>query len=871
MALTSGTRLGPYEILSPLGAGSMGEVYRARDTRLHREVALKVLPEAFAADTERLARFQREAEVLASLNHQNIAAIHGLEESDGVRALVLELVEGPTLAGRIAQGAIPLDEALAIARQIADALEAAHEHGVVHRDLKPPNVKLRPDGLVKILDFGIAKATARELPAGNMSQAPTFTGLGTQVGVILGTAAYMSPEQARGMPADARSDIWAFGVILFEMLTGKPAFPGETMVEILGSVLKTDPDWTDLPATTPPIIRSLIRRCLQKDPHRRLRDIADARFQIEDALNEPAPVPAVMTPARKSRQRLGWTAAMLAAIAATAAIMWYFRPAPVEEPEMRLQINTPPGNPAYFALSPDGRSVVFHATVDGRSQLWLRPFMSETAQPLPGTEGASYPFWSPDNRSIAFNADQKLKRIDIGGGTARTLADAGGYGGSWGVGDIILFVPGNTAPVYRVNANGGQPVEATRLDSTQTSHRFPHFLPDGRHFLFFATGASEVQGVHVGSLDSTETGRLVEADTAAVFTPPDYLLFARQDTLLAQRIDFDELSPVGDPFPVAERVAVDSSFFANVALSSSAAGPIAYRTGASDPRRLIWLDRSGTQTGVIGEPDDADLNGARLSPDGSTVAVTRRVNGNRDIWLIETGRGIARRVTFDAAIDRNPFWSPDGSRLAFDSARKGGGLYDLYEKPVGGPGSETLLLETSENKNILDWSPDGRFILYSNQSHTTALDLWVVPLEGDRKPLVVVQTEFNETGGRFSPDGRWIAYQSNETGRTEVYVQPFPGPGPSARISTNGGTNPQWRGDGGEIFYMSPDSRLMTVPVTLTSGSIKAGAPASLFALRPGSQYAPSRDGQQFLVNTPLEDASIPPITIVLNWKPRTQ
>ncbi|HTI50035.1 MAG TPA: protein kinase, partial [Planctomycetaceae bacterium] len=881
MTLAAGTRLGAYDVLALIGAGGMGQVYRARDTRLQRDVALKVLPDLWADDPDRLARFQREAQVLASLNHPHIAAIYGLEESPPstssgrtVRALVLELVEGPTLADRIAKGPIPVDESLAIARQIAEALEAAHEHGVVHRDLKPANIKLRPDGTVKVLDFGLAKAMAGDAAMENISQSPTLTGLGTQVGLVLGTAAYMAPEQARGKAADARSDIWAFGVILLEMLTGKSAFGGETIVEVLSGVLRTDPDWTELPATTPPIVRSLLHRCLQKDRSLRLRAIADARFQVEEGLTQPG-LPATVTPARTGRERLWWTAALFLALAATAAAALYFRPAAVEAPEARFEIVTPPAGASVLtqlAISPDGRQLVFAATTEGKTEIWLRRFGSQTPEPIPGTDGARYPFWSPDSRQIGFFADQKLKRIQIAGGAAQTLADGGGddnttYGGTWNADGTILFGLSNAAPIYRVAAAGGKTTEATRVESQQIGHRFPYFLPDGHHFLFFATGRPGVQGVYLGSVDAIDARRLFDADTAAVFAPPDHVLFVRQETLFAQRLDLPKLEPVGEPFPVAEQLVVNPSNFASVALSASAAGPLVYRTAVPAARQLMWFDRSGKQTGTIGEPDTADPSTARPSPDGRTVALTRRVGGNIDVWLTSTVQGIPRRFTFDAATDQNPAWSPDGSRIFFQSARKGGGFYDLYQKPVTGGGVEELLFESAESKNMMDCSPDGRFILYASQNPKTARDLWALPLEGARKPFAVVQTSFEENGGRFSPDGRWIAYHSNESGRNEVYVQPFPGPGPNARISTNGGTNVQWRGDGREIFYQAPDNRLMAVPITMSADgrSVDAGRPVALFATRSGAQYAAASNGQRFLINTPLEEATTPPITIVLN------
>jgi serine/threonine protein kinase len=873
VSLTPGSRLGAYDVLALIGVGGMGEVYRAKDSKLHREVALKVLPDLWSDNPDRLARFQREAEVLASLNHPHIAAIYGLEEAAGVRALVLELVEGPTLADRIRHGPIPVDEALPIARQIAEALEAAHELGVVHRDLKPANIKLREDGTVKVLDFGLAKAMAGD-PQTDLSQSPTIMSPATMTGagVILGTAAYMAPEQARGKPADARSDIWAFGVVLYEMLTGKSAFGGDTMVEILGGVLKSDPDWAALPVATPSNIRSLLRRCLQRDRTRRLRDVADARFQIEEALSEPTGPAAAPAAARTPRERPLWMAGiLLAAIAASLVTFVFVRGVPADAPEIRLQIVTPPGTDlASFAISPDGRHVVFQATAEGKSQLWLRPLGSETAEPLPGTENGSLPFWSPDGQSIGFFEGRQLKRSDITGGLVRTLVSSpNDRGGTWNDEGVIVFAPSSTGPLYRVPAGGGSAVEVTRVDPPrQTGHRFPRFLPDGRHFLFFALGTPESQGVYLGSLDSMDARRLFQADGAAVFAPPDQVLFPREGALWAQRLDPDTLEPVGDSLPVAKSVAVDPNLFANVALSASAAGPVAYRASGVQGQ-LTWFDRSGRQIGTVGGRDMDQPADIRLAPDGRSVAFRRMVAGNIDVWLMDIARGILRRFTSDPAREYETAWSPDGSRIAFSSDRNG--VLDLYEKAVDRAGAESLLLESPEHKNIYDWSLDGRYILYTSQSAKTGEDLWVLPLEGDRKPLAVAQTTFQEVNARFSPDGRWIAYATNESGRTEIHVQPFPGPGAKLQISTTGGNLPEWRRDGREIFYFGPGNRLMAVPVMLSPNgtTLEAGPPVVLFAMRPGSEFAASPDGQRFLINTVPEDAATPPITVVLNWKPR--
>jgi serine/threonine protein kinase/Tol biopolymer transport system component len=881
MAVGVGTRIGPYEILAALGAGGMGEVYKARDTQLDRDIAIKILPDMFATDPERVARFSREAKTLAALNHPHIAQIYGLEGLDrrdgldGTAFLVMELVEGEDLAQRIARGPIPHDEALPIARQIADALAAAHEQGIIHRDLKPANIKVRDDGTVKVLDFGLAKAIEhasrgiRTQPEVSASPTITSPAIMTGVGIILGTAAYMAPEQARGRPIDKRADIWAFGCVLFEMLTGKRAFPGEDVSDMLAKVLERDPDFDALPSNCPASIRRLLRRCLEKDRRRRLDSIADARLDIDDALSAPEQ-PTGARPLRAiPRERIAWAAAVIVSLTIAAALgraAYLSRGSPPAEtpPEMRLEIVTPGGSLTHFALSPDGRLLVYQATVDNRTQLWLRPLDAEAAQPLAGTDGATFPFWAPDSQSVAFFADLQLKRIDLAGGVVRTLARAPyGFGGAWSAQGSILFSPSQTGPLSRVPAGGGNAVEV-RVDAKgQTGSRSPCFLPDGRHFLFYGVGSPETRGVYIGSIDSTDTQRLLDDYSAPVCAPPDRVLFGRQGVLMAQRLDDATRRLTGDPVAAAKRVVIDPNTSGPLhAVSASFAGPVAYRASAPE-RQLTWLDRSGRPVGIVGGPDAFQPTGIRLSPDGRTVGLFRTVNGNADAWLLETTRGIFRRLTTDPAVDYFPIWSPDGSRTVFGSNRLAG-AQDLYEKPIAGDAPETLLLATSEPKIPRDWSSDGRFILYQNQSAKTGFDLWVLPLIGDRTPWAVAQTSFNENNGRFSPDGRWLAYQSNESGRTEIYVQAFPASGGKSQISTTGGTGPVWRPDGRELFYVT-SGQLMAVPVTPNGSKVDAGTPVALFPVPVGVGYDVSADGQRFLVVPVTKEAS--PITVLLNWK----
>ncbi|MEQ1760969.1 MAG: protein kinase [Vicinamibacterales bacterium] len=900
MALTPGTRLGPYEVLTQIGVGGMGEVYRATDTKLKRQVAIKVLPASVAGDAERLARFQREAEVLAALNHPNIAAIHGLEESDGIKALVMELVEGPTLADRIAHGAIPIDEALPIAKQIAEALEAAHEQGIIHRDLKPANIKVRADGTVKVLDFGLAKAVAGAAPEGAAyvhedgvrradlqvrhpaSQAPTITtpAMMTGAGMILGTAAYMSPEQARGKAVDKRADIWAFGAVLFEMLSGTRPFDGEDVAETLGAVIHKEPVWSRLPATTPVSVRAVLQRCLQKEPRQRLRDIGDVRLALEGAFETAASL--VTTTTSRWRGQLPWMAALSVAAALVAALavpaLRYVRQ--MLPPEMRVEITTPPTDvPLQFALSPDGRFLVFVAPGEGSPRLWLRPLDQTEVRPLAGTEGASNPFWSPDSRSIGFFAAGKLLRLDLTGGAPQALAiaTAASSNGSWGADGTILFARQLAGPLSRVAAAGGEPSVLTQLDPPRVmGHRAPQFLPDGRHFLFYALGTPEAAGLYLGSLDGGVPTRLTAADSGGAFLPPDQVVFVRQGTLVARRLDLASATLVGDPVLLADRVGVDANARGGFAVSG--AGAVAYRAGGGASRQLTWFDRPGTAVGTAGEPDANDLRFPEISPDGRRVAMTRTVQGNADVWLLDLVRGGMARLTFDAARDVDPVWSPDGTRVAFSSNRTG--TFDLYMKPSNGSGTEERLVNSPNTKQPQDWSPDGRWLVYYEVHPTSGRDLWVLDMAAtDHAARVVANTSSEEVLAAFSPDGRWVAYQTNESGRFEVVVQPFPDTGSKWQVSTGGGVAPRWRADGQEIYFLAPDATLMAVSTTAAGGSFEAGTPAALFPTRivdggtvanNRPQYAVARDGR-FLINQPVGDATASPIMLLMNWTPEAK
>jgi serine/threonine protein kinase/Tol biopolymer transport system component len=875
MTLTTGAKIGPYEIVGLLGAGGMGEVYRGRDARLGRDVAVKVLPANLAADTDRMARFQREAQVLASLNHPHIAALYGLEEFGGVRALVMELVEGPTLDERIKAGPIPLDEALPIAKQIAEALEAAHEKGIIHRDLKPANVKLTGDGAVKVLDFGLAKALDdTPAPGSDAANSPTLTMGATTAGTILGTAAYMSPEQAKGRPVDRRADIWAYGVVLMEMLTGKPLYSGETAQETLAAVLLTSPSFDKLPSATPPSIRKLLRRCLEKDPKRRLQAIGEARIAIEEAASEAPAEP------RASASGLPWLIAASAVLCALAVSFVHFRETTPTERVLRYSIAVPEKSRIdTFAVSPDGHYLAIAAAGTGKRQLWVRPMETLAAQPLRGTEDATYPFWSPDSRSVGFFAEGKLKRIDVNGGPAQTLCDASvGRGGTWSRDGVIVFSVA-TGALQRVAAVGGVPAAVTKLEGTG-SHRFPEFLPDGRLFLYY--NSSGQGGVYVASLDSQSTRKVLADRSSFAWLPAPagsrngYLLFARETTLMAQPFDEKTLQPAGDLFPVAEQVSIGPHTpHAQASISSN--GVLVYWGGGGfGENQLAWYDRTGKPLRSVGAP--ASIENLALSPDERTVALTRRGSSTgADIWLHELARGADTRFTYDAN-NHQPVWSPDGRRIAYYSLRSG--LPDLYLKDASGAGKDEILLASGQPKFPTDWSADGRFLLYAEITGKTMLDLWVLPEPGSAghgKPVPFLQTQFNETQGQFSPDGRWIAYASDESGRYEIYVRPFPPGAGKWKISISGGEFPRWRHDGKELFYLSPERKLMAAAVKAGPGAervFEVSAPETLFdshaaSTNPGFNYfsyAVAADGKRFLVNTTVGEAAESPLTVVVNW-----
>jgi Tol biopolymer transport system component/predicted Ser/Thr protein kinase len=889
MPLATGTRLGPYDIVAPIGKGGMGEVYRARDTRLKREVALKVLPDAFARDPDRMVRFRREATVLASLNHPHIAALYGLEEN----TLVMELVEGETLSGPL-----PIDTALDYARQIAEALEYAHEKGIVHRDLKPANVKIAAEGVVKVLDFGLAKVIEDPGPPDEAGDSPTITLGSTRVGAIMGTAAYMSPEQASGKTADRRADIWSFGAVLFEMLTGRQAFAGESVADTLASVLKVEPDWDALPKGTPASIRRLVRRCLTKDRKQRLQAIGEARLALE---NPGGTEEHAQAKAHATFSWLPWALAALFIVATSLLSFRHFREAPPVAEVVRFQIPAP-GKTSFTLgayVSPDGRRIAFPAAENGRIVLRIQSLDSLESRPLAGTEGViGQVFWSPDSRFIAFSAPGKLKKVEASGGSPQTVCDipmAAWYGGGWSRDGVIDFGTIRGQGLMRVSAAGGAASPLTLLDLSRGEifHTDPSFLPDGRHFVYQRySSAEEKSGIYLGSLDAKPeqqgSKRLVATLSSVAYAPSSdpalgYLLFVREGSLMAQAFDARRLELAGEAVPIAE----DLPDFGRPQFSVSTTGVLAYRTGGETfpTTQLTWFDRAGKSLGTVGEP--GQYNTVALSLDGTHVAVSRTdpqavggggrgTRGNTDIWLHEFARDTSTRLTFDPGMDWMASWSPDGSRIVFASARDGS--MNLYQKVSSGAGNEEALLKSNETKFPYDWSQDGRFLLYavSAQRHS----LWVLPLTGDdHKPIPYLQAESNASQARFSADSRWVAYMSDESGKREVYVRPFPAAsGGKWMVSRGGGVQPHWRRDGKELFYISADSKLMSVEVTAGSGTFQAGIPKALFAApiwgggvnNNVTRYDVTADGKKFLINSlPREGTAAPPspITVVLNWQ----
>ena len=882
LTLESGTKLGRYEIRSKLGAGGMGEVYLARDMEIGRDVAVKVLPSTFSDDRDRLRRFQQEACAAGALNHPNILSIYDAGKHNGSPYVVSELLEGETLRKRIGGAPLAQRRTIDYALQIAHGLAAAHEKGIIHRDLKPDNIFVTNDGRVKILDFGLAKLTQRD---GNQGQTDIPTRrVDTDPGVVMGTVGYMSPEQLKGRAVDQRSDIFSFGAILYEMLSGRRAFSGESAAETMSAILREDPpELTETNKTVSPVLERLVNRCLEKNSEARFHSASDLAFAL-DAISTSSPASSGETLTAVNLQQtvsvgkhLPWIVAAFLGFAFIVALPFalsYFRRAPAETPAVTRFLIYPPEKAYYggsFAISPDGRRLVSRVNFEGKVLLWVRALDSLTAQPLAGTEDSSFPFWSPDSRFIGFFSKGKLRKVEATGGPSQTLCDAPDpRGGTWNADGVIVFAPKGADVLYRVAAAGGTPVPLTTLDASrkEISHYHPRFLPDGRHFIYLANSPQrESAGIYVGSLDKQEPKRLASSDSHAEYSPPGYLLFLRDRTLMAQGFDTDKLELRGEPFSVAEHVDHLAGGGRFALFSVSQTGVLAYRTGLSDSSQLTWFDREGKPIGTIGPA--GSYNSPWLSPDEKRVAFARQEaqGGGFDIWLLELARGNLNRFTFDPAGDQYPTWSPDGSRIVFSSDREG--VLNFYQKAASGAGNDEALLKSDQGKIPNDWSADGRFILYQ-----TGLDIWVLPLSGEQKPFPFLQTEFNEGWARFSPDGKWIAYSSNESGSWQVYVQSFPALGGKWMISTDGGAQPQWRRDGKELFYISSNRKLMAVDVKGNGSTFEAGVPNALFDLRlqtpslpgPRNFYIAGADGKRFLVTSVSEERITTPTTVVMNW-----
>ena len=896
MPLAKGTRLGPYEILALHGIGGMGEVYRARDSRLDRVVAIKVLSGELGSDPGFRARFEREAKAVAALSHPNICAVHDVGElPNGAGGptpfLVMEYLEGQTLAERLARGALPLDEALDRAIEVAEALDRAHRQGIVHRDIKPANIMLTKSGGAKLLDFGLAKKDdGAQALRGSSSSAPTALPEATAQGTILGTFQYMAPEQLEGQRVDARTDIFALGAVLYEMVTGRKAFEGKSQVSLIAAILEREPaPASTYQAASPPALDALIKRCLAKSSAERWQSAGDLAAALRflrgsSGLRAASPIEPSVVSRLRSRMWVPLVATFgtLALLGAFLGYRSWPRPGPTPQ-LMRLDIVPPPGAsfglpdlPAEEAgtISPDGRTLVFTATdADGNTRLWRRPLGAGVAQPLSGTDGGNFAFWSPDSRWIGFFAAGKLRRIPVDGSTPQDLADApNGRGGSWGAEGTIVFAPDRLGGLSRVSADGGPAAVATEPVAGQQSHRFPVFLPDGRRFLYFSTGTAEGVGVYLGTLGTSEAPRLIAGTSPAIYSRSGHLLFAREATLLAQRFDLATGTLVGEPLRIAESVPVELGL---PRFSVSDTGILTYRTGAgATEQQFAWFDRAGRLLDTVGAP--GSYLGVDLSPDGTRIAVHRHEGDGGDVWVIEP-RGSTTRITFNPAYDNSmPIWSPDGSSLLYASQRNG--QWGIYRTPSNGASGEELLVESAGVKVPMDWTPDGHSFTYGGTG-----DLWLQPLDRGAAAVSLLDSSFYEGLPQVSPDGKWVAFASNSSGSAEVYIAPFPGGNPRWQVSTRGGVAPRWRADGQELFYLSDafafGGDVMAVAVRDGGSMPELGEPQSLFpsghvaAAHTGGEfhgYAVAPDGQRFLIPRPAESfrgqTAPTAITVLLNW-----
>ena len=887
-----GKTVSHYKILDKLGEGGMGIVYKAQDLKLKREVAIKVLPEKFGQDWERLARFEREAKLLASLNHPNIAAIYGLEESEAVHYLVLELVDGKTLAEYVTTEPLKVKEALGLCCQIAEALEAAHNKGIIHRDLKPGNIKITPDGKVKVLDFGLAKAfetsDLEEASPLNFSKSPTITVDASRSGVILGTAAYMSPEQARAKAIDKRTDIWAFGCVLYELLTGQQAFAGETTSDTIAAILEHDPDWENLPENLPSKIRTLLFRLLQKDARMRLHDIADARIEIEEVLTEESgpvqkdfSVPSYVY-TRGWRRILPWGLFCVAAILVAIAFWSPWRSlTSLKKPITQFVISLPasrtlnPGIRPAVTISPQGRSIVYVSVQDDRKQLYLREMDQLEAIPIPGTEDASGPFFSPDGEWIGFLSSGKLKKMSLSGGAPQTLCDATlGRGACWGPDDNIIFTSAPGTGLWRVSAKGGDPQVVTKLDieNGELTHRWPQILPGAKAMLFtIRTSRNSSFDDTSIAMFSFETGLqriLIEGGTQASYVPTGHLVFARAGTLHAVPFDFKRLQVTGPSIPVLEHVITDPATGA-AQFSFSENGSLVYIQG--DP----WIaERTILRTNHQGKIEPLSekhypFQNPKYSPDGKKLALMIEA-ANDDVWIYDIVRDNFTRLTYEAGSNVVPIWTPDGQRVTYSSNRAG--PYNLFCKPAFGSGAEEQLTSSEFIEFPSSWSPDGEVLIYSQNHPNTGLDIWMFPFKEENKPKKFIVTPYNEFAPIFSPEGKWIAYVSDESGQNEIYVQQFPGPGGKLQISVNGGSFPLWAPNGDKLFYIN-GNKMMSIEIS-TDPEFEVSSPKQLFEsdyLSTGANpsipnYDISPDGSHFVIIRSEQEKAPTRIHVILNW-----
>ena len=884
MPLATGTKLGPYEVVGPLGAGGMGEVYRARDTRLDRSVAIKILPAHLCLDPVRKQRFEREAKTISGLNHPNICTLHDVGNQDGVDYLVMECVEGETLAKRLERGPLPLEQVLKYGAQIADGLDRAHRAGIVHRDLKPGNIMLTSGG-TKLLDFGLAKAAVEAVGQTTLTGMAPARSPVTQEGMIVGTFQYMSPEQVEGKELDGRSDIFSLGAVLYEMVTGKKAFEGKSQLIVASAILEQEPTPVSaISPTTPPALDHAIRRCLLKDRDERWQSAHDLKAELEWIVRSPVAPRAATMP--KGSGWMVWLSVLVLSGAALFAAGYFGR----AEPKAQMfRASLPPPPDAAFtisssvagsiAVSPDGQLLAFAAQVKGSGpQLWVRSLDTLVSRPLTGTQDGFAPFWSPDSRWIAFFSGGKLKKVEASGGPVETLCDAPlGRGGAWNREGLILFSPNLSQPLYEIAATGGSARPLTQMEASrqEVTHRWPVFLPDGKHYIFFVRAANQAAtGVYAGELGSDQHSQILSSSTNAIYSMPGYLLFGRGDVLLAQPFDVKRMQVIGAPVQVAQDVSVmPATNFGNFSVSQT--GTLIYSSGAIElGRGLYWYDRQGKQIGKLGSPEYTSW--PQLSPDGKRLAlrIWTQPAGNFEIWAYDLTRGVHVRESFSALTAFAPVWSPDGMQLAYSHSAPQVSGDHMYLLNSNGMGKEEPLeqpfLESIANYPS-SWSPDGSLLLFDRQDKSGKISVWVLPLNGSRKPHSFVETQFNAQMGKFSPDGRWVAFVSNDSGKDEVYVVPFPGPGAREQVSTGGGTQPRWRRDGRELFYLSPETKMMAAEVTAGAKDFRAGTVQTLFKMSglggvPGYLYDATSDGQKFIAVQDMEHTSTVPLTVVINW-----